>query len=223
MRIVVFGATGLIGQGVLQQALADPEVEEVLVVVRRRIESSSPKLRQLVHEDFMDLEPLADELADLDACLWCLGTSSAGHDEASYTRITYELTMAAAEVLRRRSPGLCFCFVSGAGTDTNGRAMWARVKGRTEDALEAMGLGRVVLLRPGFIRPLPGVWPRDTLYRVMHPLAMGLYPLLRLLGGATSSVEIGKAMLAAARGMGDQERLGSKEINALARRYDARE
>ena len=218
MKVVVFGASGLIGGGVLMEALDSPEVTSVLSIGRRALDLDHPKLRHIVHDDFEDFTPLADQLADLDACFWCLGIASAGLDEQTYTRITVDFTLAAAKVLRERSPNLCFCFVSGAGTDDSerGRFMWARVKGRAENALRGFGFRRVAMFRPGFIRRLRGVKPQRASKRLIQPLSLPFYGLARLFGGASSNVEIGKAMIAVAKGESDATLLTSADINALA-------
>lgn len=220
MNVIIFGASGLIGQGVLHEALDCAGVTKVLSVGRSQMDVDHAKLEQIVHEDFEDFEPIADRLTGLDACFWCLGTASAGVDEATYTRITFDFTMAAATVLLEQSPEICFCFVSGAGTDSSeqGRAMWARVKGKTENALKKLGFRSVFLFRPAFIKPLPGVRPRSALYRLFNPVFLALYPLLRRFGAATSSSEIGRAMIAAAEGKSTQQVLESRDINGLATR-----
>ncbi|MEL6179717.1 MAG: epimerase [Myxococcota bacterium] len=216
MRIVIFGASGLIGQGVLLQALDHPGVECVVSVGRRTLDIDHPKLQQIEHQDFRDFSACAQELQGLDACFWCLGTSSGGMSEADYTRITLDFTIAAAKVLREQSPEICFCFVSGAGTDDTekGRMMWARVKGKAENTLRRMGFRRLHLFRPGFIQSLRGVSSRGRLTRTM---IAGLYPLMARLGMATTNTAIGDAMLAIAAGGSAPEVLDSKAINRLAK------
>lgn len=212
MKVAVFGATGLIGGGVLMEALDHPHVERVVSVGRRSLGIEHPKLREIVHDDFEQFDSIAGELADLDACFWCLGIASAGLDEASYTRITVDFTVAAARVMRERSPDITFCFVSGAGTNEQGRMMWARVKGRAESALRDMGFRRLALFRPGFIRDLGGTKPPSPWSRLVLPI----YGLARLLGGASSNSEIGRAMIAVAMGKSDAQVLDSGDINTLA-------
>ncbi|MDD9943671.1 MAG: hypothetical protein OXU20_21700 [Myxococcales bacterium] len=134
-------------------------------------------------------DSIADELAGLDTCFWCLGISAVGLDEVAYTRITHDYTMAAAKVLRERSPELRFCFVRGAGTDAEGRQMWARVESKTENALKEVGFRDLVLFRPAFIRRVRGNPPRGA-YRVLGPVLSVLDPLLRATGGATSNVDL---------------------------------
>ena len=218
MKVVLFGATGMIGKGVLLEALDHDAVSEVLCIGRRKVDVTHDKLRQIEHADFTDFSALAGELSGLDACFWCLGISSAGMDEARYTEITHAYTMAAARVLHAASPKLCFCFVSGAGTDATerGRSMWARVKGKTENDLKKVGFRELVIFRPAFIRPMRGVGSRTALYRVLYAVIGFLGPAFRALGLATSTVEMGRAMLAAAHGRAEQQILDSRGINDLA-------
>jgi uncharacterized protein YbjT (DUF2867 family) len=137
MKVILFGATGMVGQGALRECLLDPEVEAVLTVGRSATGQQHAKLRELVHKDLLSYSAIEGELAGYDACFFCLGVTSAGMSEAEYTRVTYDIALAAAQTLVRTSPGMTFIFVSGLGTDSTeqGRTMWARVKGRTENAL----------------------------------------------------------------------------------------
>lgn len=223
LRVVIFGATGTIGAGVLLECLDSPEIGEVLSVGRRPTGRKHEKLRELTHEDFTDFSALADELGDLDAAFWCIGVPSAGLSEERYTEVTHDYTMAAAKVLYEQSPDLCFVFVSGAGADDTekGRTMWARVKGRTENDILGMGFRSAVVFRPGMIRPRRGLEHNVRLYGIMTTLMTPLLPVFRAFGSATSTEEIGKAMIAAALGksVGDppKQRLDSGDINELAR------
>ena len=139
MKVILFGATGMVGQGALRECLLDPGVEAVLAVGRRATGESSPKLREIVVDDMSDLSPVSGQLSGYDACFFCLGISSAGMTEADYRRVTYDIAVTAAQILVARSPGLTFVFVSGRGADSTerGRLMWARVKGETENAILA--------------------------------------------------------------------------------------
>src|SRR5215470_865917 len=159
----------MVGQGVLRECLVDPRVAKVLVVGRSAVAVKHDKLAELVRADLTDFGAVADQLAGYDACLFCLGVSAAGMSEAEYTRITYDITLAAAQTLARLSPGSTFIYVSGQGTDSTerGRAMWARVKGRTENALLALPL-KAVMFRPGLIRPLHGIKSKTRLYRMAY-------------------------------------------------------
>ncbi len=219
MNVIVFGASGMVGQGVVRACLLDPEVSQVLVVLRRPLGISHPKLREILHEDFADLAPLAGQFDGLDACFYCLGVSVAGHSEAEYTRITYDFTLAAARAVSERNPSITFTYVSGEGTDSteHGRVMWARVKGRTENALLAMPMNTYIF-RPGYIRPRHGAVSRTRSYRLAYALTSWFYPVLRRLAPAhtTTTEHLGRAMLAVEReGTTDRRILYSRDINRL--------
>lgn len=221
MNVLLFGATGMIGQGVLRECLLDADVERVTVVGRHATGRSEAKLREFVQPDVTDLTPLEREARDSDVCFFCLGTSSAGMDEERYTRVTYDLTLAIAKQLAGINPGMTFVFVSGMGTDSSehGRAMWARVKGRTENALLALPFRAAYMFRPGFIRPVAGARSRTAWYRPLYALLKPLFPLLQRVfpDQITTTAEIGRAMLAIARS-GDSSRvLESRDIRRLAR------
>jgi uncharacterized protein YbjT (DUF2867 family) len=220
MKVLLFGASGMVGQGVLRECLLDPGVERVLAVVRAPTGQRHDKLRELQHDDFMSYGAIAAELDGHDACLFCLGVSSAGMSEADYTRVTYDLTMAAAEALVRLRPAMTFLYVSGAGTDATqkGRSMWARVKGRTENALLALPFARSYMLRPGFIQPRHGVRSKTPLYRVVYVLTAPLAPLFLWLtpGFATTTERLGRAMVHVARHGADKRVLETRDINAIA-------
>ena len=159
MKVLVFGASGMVGQGVLRECLLDPEVSVVLSIARSSTGQQHPKLKEIVHKDFLDFASLETEWAGLDACFFCLGVSSAGMSEENYKRVTYDITLAAAQVLAKLNPNLTFVYVSGAGTDSSerGRVMWARVKGQTENALLRMPFRAAYMFRPGVIVPLHGI------------------------------------------------------------------
>ena len=222
MRVILFGATGMVGQGALRECLADPQVERVLAVGRSPLETSHPKLRQLRIESFLDYSGVEAELAGYDACFFCLGVSSAGMTEAAYQHVSYDFTLAAAQTLARLNPGMSFLYVSRAGTDSSGsgRIMWARVKGRTENALLGLPFKAAYMLRPGFIQPLHGIRSRTRLYRVVYALAGPLVPLLKRLapGLVLTTEELGRAMIRIARDGYGQSILEVGDIRrALAR------
>jgi len=220
MRIILFGATGMVGQGVLRECLLDSGVESVLAIVRSATGREHEKLRELRHEDFNDFSAIEGELAGFDACFFCLGVSSAGMSEQDYSRVTYDFTMAAAGALARRSPGMTFIYVSGAGTDgtERGRTMWARVKGRTENALLRLPFKAACMFRPAFIQPRHGVTSKTRLYRVMYAVMGPLYPVWKTLFPAyvTTTEQVGRAMLEVARRGAPKPVLGNRDINALA-------
>ncbi|WP_371500687.1 epimerase [Kitasatospora sp. NBC_00374] len=218
LRVVVFGASGMVGQGVLRECLLDDRVASVLAVVRSPLGRSHPRLREAATADFADLSPIQDRLGGLDACFYCLGVSAIGMDERQYTRISYDYPLAAARLLLDLNPGLTFTYVTGEGTDRTerSRAMWARVKGRTENDLLALGPD-TYMFRPGFIQPLYGARSRTGWYRAGYAVTAPLLPLLRrfLPDRVTTTETVGRAMLAVAL-RGDAERvLPTREINRL--------
>lgn len=197
MKIVLFGATGMVGGGALLEALDDPRVEEVVVVGRRSCEIRHSKIRELLLRDLLDDGPAGTAFEGADTCLFCLGVSSLGMSEEAYTRVTYDLTLAAARSVLQVGSNPTFCYVSGAGTDTNGRAMWARVKGRTEDALRAMSFRGAYMFRPAYIQPRRGVRSKTGWYRAFYAAFGVLYPLLRpaLPSLVTSTDVLGRALI----------------------------
>ena len=203
MDVILFGATGMVGQGVLRECLLDPDVRRVVVVGRTPLAQQHPKLEEIVHGDLYDLSPIESKLTGLDACFFCLGIASSGMSEEAYTRVTYDITMAAATPLARLNPNLTFIFVSGAGTDSTeqGRIMWARVKGKAENALLRMPFKATYIFRPGVIQPLHGIRSKTKLYRTLYTIMRPLLPLLKRLfpRAITTTEQIGRAMLKVAK------------------------
>jgi uncharacterized protein YbjT (DUF2867 family) len=220
MNVIIFGATGMIGQGVLRECLLDAEVRGVLSVARGATGQRHEKLREVVHADFLDFSAIESELSGFDACFFCLGVTSAGMSEEDYHRVTYGITVAAAQTLSKLNPGMTFVFVSGAGSDSTGqgRVMWARVKGKAENAVLRLPFKAVYVFRPGGIAPLHGIKSRTRLYRMVYAV---FGPLLPWLADAapkyvTTTERIGRAMLNAARNGAPKAILESADINALA-------
>ncbi len=216
LRILLTGASGMVGEGVLLECLQSAAVAAVTVLGRRACGHQHPKLREILTTDFYDLAPLAEQLTGFDACFFCLGASAIGMTEADYTRVSHTLTLHVAATLAARNPGLTFCYVSGAGTDSSekGRQMWARVKGRTENDLRKLSLGQAVAFRPALIQPRPGQLHVLTLYKRLG----WLYPLIRALapGAAGTVTEIARAMMAVARHPAPKLVLEVKDIRTLA-------
>jgi uncharacterized protein YbjT (DUF2867 family) len=219
MKILIFGATGMVGQGVLRECLLAPDVESVVAVGRNATGQQHPKLRDLVHKDMYDYSAIEPQLQGFDACFFCLGVSSVGMKEPEYKRITYDLTLAAATVLARLNPAMTFTYVTGAGTDSSerGSSMWARVKGATENALLRLPFKAAYMFRPGMIQPLHGIRSKTPLYDaaivVLRPvlgLAHNLWP-----NKVTTTEKIGRAMLAVARNGAPKVLLDPADINAL--------
>lgn len=195
IKIIITGATGMVGEGVLLDCLSNPEVASVLIINRRTAGVIHPKLKEIIHADFYDLSPIADQLVGYDACYFCLGISSVGMKEPDYFKTTYTLTMHVAETLAPRNPNMVFCYVSGAGTDSTekGRQMWARVKGKTENDLMKLPFKRVYAFRPGFIKPVAGQKFVNKLYKYvnwMFPIFRPLFP-----GGFCRVTEIARSMV----------------------------
>ncbi|MFF2554505.1 NAD-dependent epimerase/dehydratase family protein [Nocardia sp. NPDC058058] len=220
MKVILFGATGMIGQGVLAECLRDERVQQVLAVGRGALGIESPKLRELVQPDPSDLSAISGELAEFDACFFCLGVSSVGMKEADYRRITYDLTLRVANTLAAANPKMTFIYVSGQGTDSTeqGRSMWGRVKGKTENDLLALPF-QAYMFRPGFVQPMDGVVSKTPLYRAAYAVTGPLIPLFKRLApnAVNDNREIGRAMISVAASGADTRVLKPREINARAR------
>lgn len=203
MNVLILGATGMVGQGVLRECLLDQGVSRVVTLGRATTGRPHPKLTEIVHADLLDLSRVEDRLRGLDACFYCLGVSAAGLSEGEYGRISYEMTLSVAEALVRSSPNLTFVYVSGAGTDSTerGRVMWARVKGRTENALLRLPFRSAYMLRPGLIVPMHGVKSKTRLYRVFYTMLGPVLPMLRKLfpRSIVTTEQMGRAMLGLVR------------------------
>jgi uncharacterized protein YbjT (DUF2867 family) len=220
MKVILFGASGMVGQGVLRECLLDPNVESVLVVGRTPLAQQHKKLREIIHKDFFDFRAIENEMRGYDACFFCLGVTSAGMTEANYRRVTYDVTLAAAQTLAKLNPTMIFIYVSGLGTDSTekGRSMWARVKGQTENALLRLPFKAAYMFRPGYIQPLHGIKSKTNWYRLMYAVVAPIYPLLRTLFPkyVTTTEEIGRAMLEVAKNGSADRILESKDIHRRA-------
>ena len=221
MNVLIFGATGMIGQGVLRECLAAPDVANVLTVGRTPTGQMHPKLRELVHAEMWDYRNMEAEMADFDACFFCIGVASAGVDEQKYTHITYDMTLALAHTLVKCNPQMVLVYVSSVGADSSeqGRLMWARVRGKTENALLKLPLRGVYIFRPGMVEPV-GVTSRTPAYRVFYTLMKPLLPVMRKLlpDQVLSTPQLGQAMLAVVRHGAPKRVLESGDINALSQR-----
>jgi uncharacterized protein YbjT (DUF2867 family) len=219
MKVILFGATGMVGQGVLRECLLDPDVEQVLTVGRSATGQQHLKLREITHKNLFDLEPLERDLQGYDACFYCLGVTSLGMTETDYRRITYAMTIAAAETLVKLNPEMTFIYVSGAGTDSSeqGRVMWARVKGQTENALLQMPFKGAYMFRPGAIQPLHGIKSKTRLYQAFCVI---FGPLLSLGKRwfpkyVTTTEQVGRAMIQVVRRGAGKGVLESIDINTI--------
>lgn len=221
MKVILFGATGMVGQGVLRECLLDSGVDLVLAIGRRPSGVQNSKLREIVHTDLFNYASIESQLRGFDACFFCLGVSSLGMKPEDYERITYGITLAAAETLSRLNSQMTFTYVSGAGTDTSeqGRVAWARVKGRTENALLRLPFKAAYMFRPGFIQPLHGIRSKTAAVRIFYILSSPLMVLLRRIAPnlIVTSEELGRAMLIVARNGAPKRILEVRDIAALAR------
>jgi uncharacterized protein YbjT (DUF2867 family) len=219
MNVILFGTTGMVGQGALRECLLDPGVDRVLCIGRSSTGQRHPKLREILHADLFDLTPAEDQLAGYDACFFCLGVSSVGMQEDAYRRVTYDLTLAVARTLARLNPAMIFVYVSGAGTDSSerGRSMWARVKGATENALLRLPFKAAYMFRPGAILPLHGIVSKTRAYRIFYAMTRPLWRPLRAAfpRAITTTEQVGRAMLRVARRGAPKPILESADINAL--------
>jgi uncharacterized protein YbjT (DUF2867 family) len=219
LKIILFGATGMVGQGVLRECLLDPDVESVLAIVRNHSLPQNDKLREIVHQDIADLSAIEGRLAGYDACFFCLGVSAVGMEEEAYRRVTYDLTLSVARTLAKLTPTMTFIYVSGAGTDSTerGRRMWARVKGRTENALLQMPFKAVFLFRPAYIQPLHGIRTKTRWYGAAYALMRPLYPLWKMLfpNYVTTTECVGRAMLSVTKRGFPKPVLENRDINGM--------
>jgi uncharacterized protein YbjT (DUF2867 family) len=220
MNVILFGATGMVGQGVLRECLLDPEVESVMAIGRSAIEQQHEKLHEIVLKTLTDLSSVENRLSGYDACFFCLGVSSAGMSEDDYRRVTYDLSLSVAATLARLNPAMTFIYVSGAGTDSSehGRMMWARIKGKTENALLAMPFKAAYMFRPGYIQPMHGVRTKTKWYGTAYAIMAPLYPLLRRLFPryVTTTEQLGRAMISVAKTSATKRVLESNDINAIS-------
>jgi uncharacterized protein YbjT (DUF2867 family) len=220
VKVLLFGATGMVGQGVLRECLAAPDVELVQAIGRTPTGRQHPKLREVVHADMSHYENVEEELKGFDACFFCLGVSSTKMSERKYTHVTHDLTLAAAETLARLNPQMAFIYLSGAGADQTGQSktMWERVRGGTEKALLALPFKAVYIFRPGMIQPLGGIKSKTPAYRVFYSLMKPLLPLLRKLfpKEIVSTAQMGQAMLKVVRQLPPRRVLERGDIAALS-------
>ena len=221
IKVIIFGSTGMIGQGVLQECLSNVQVESVLVINRHPGDTAHVKVREIVQSDFFDLAVISKDLADCNACFFCLGTSSAGLNESEYHKITYELTMNVARALLEINNEITFCYISGAGTDSSekGRTMWARVKGKTENDLLKLPFKAVYSLRPGYIQPMNGIRSRTRLYNMLYMIFKPFYFILRHFEGVvTNTTTLGKAMITLSLNGSVKAVLESRDINEIVKK-----
>jgi nucleoside-diphosphate-sugar epimerase len=218
IRVIITGVTGMVGEGVLMESLIHPDVEKVLVINRKPCGFNHPKLTEILHTNFLDLSPVADQLHDYDACFFCLGVSSVGMKEDKYYTLTYTLTMHMAEILSKQNPGMTFCYISGAGTDSSekNRMFWARIKGKTENDLMKLKFKNVYAFRPGMIIPTKGqknVHKYYNAFGFLFPFFRTVFPKF-----VSTLTELGLAMIHSVTKGYEKPVLEVKDIITLSKR-----
>jgi uncharacterized protein YbjT (DUF2867 family) len=220
MKVILFGASGMIGQGVLRECLLDPEITSVLCIGRSTVGQQNEKLREIICKDLYDFTPIENDLRGYDACLFCLGVSSAGMTESDYSHVTYDLTIAVAKTLVIQNPGMTFIYISGMGADSTekGRTMWARVKGKTENALLGLPFKAAYMFRPGLIQPMHGIKSKTKSYRIMYAIMSPIVPLLTAAFPkyVTTTEKLARAMINAAKRGAPNPIIETRDINALS-------
>jgi uncharacterized protein YbjT (DUF2867 family) len=220
MNVLITGATGMVGKGVLMECLDHQDVKQVLSISRRPIGLKHPKLKELIHEDFSEFASVAGQLTGYDACFACMGVSSAGLKEEQYKRLTYDFTLSLARELLQINPEMTLTYVSGVGTDSTekGRTMWARIKGKTENDLLNLGFRQAYMFRPGGIIPLRGIQPSSKLYRILIGNLKWLLKLMKKIspGSIVDTTQVGLAMINVARKGYSNKVLTPKDIQILA-------
>jgi len=214
-NVIITGATGMVGEGVLMQCLNSPEIDRVLVINRKPSGYSHAKLKEIIHPDFFDFSAIESQLIGYNACFFCLGITSVGADQETYYKMTYTLTMHVAQTLSKLNSDMTFCYVSGGGTNSHSRLKWAQVKGKTESDLTKLPFEQVFNFRPGFIKPLPGQKYAHKFYTYINwlfPLGRAIYP-----GGFCTMAELGDAMINTLSHTNERRILEGKDIIALSK------
>jgi len=217
MKVIITGATGMVGEGVLQECLVNPAIEKILLVNRKSSGYSHPKLEEVLHGNFNDIDPIANKMPGYDACYFCAGVSSVGMNEEDYYAATYTLTLNFAKALAGLNPQMVFCYVSGAGTDSTGKQMWARVKGKTENDLIKLPFKAVYNFRPAFMKPTRGAKNIKGFYKVIN----ALYPVFRMFSSTyfLTLEEVARAMIYVSMKGYEKQILEVKDIADLSKQY----
>jgi uncharacterized protein YbjT (DUF2867 family) len=220
MKVIIFGATGMVGQSALRECLLDEKVQEILTIGRNRTGQQHKKLNEIELNNLTDLSSIENKITGFDACFFCLGVSSTGMKEEEYTRITYDITLSVAKTLARLNPQITFIYVSGSGTDSSekGRSMWARVKGKTENALLHLPFKAAYMFRPSVIIPLHGVKSKTKLYQFFYDVIKPLNSLLLKLNSVITSEQLGKAMIEVARNGYSNPIIESNQLKKISMR-----
>jgi uncharacterized protein YbjT (DUF2867 family) len=221
MKIIITGATGMVGSEVVRQALTDNDITKVIALVRRPLAMQHPKLAVIIHKDFLDYTSVTDVLKEADACIWCLGVSQLQVSKEEYIKITHDYAVEAAKAMIAANPEITFLFVSGDGADNTeqSKTIFAREKGRTENDLKKLGIKNLYIFRPGAIKPVNGYSNVPFTYRIGYAAIKILYPLIKILSPSLiiKSTEIAKAVLYISKKGYEQQLIGNKEMIALSK------
>lgn len=224
IKVIITGSTGMIGKGILYECLENPSISSILLINRTSIEMEHEKIKEILIEDFHNLSPFRDVLSGYDACYYCLGVSSYRMKEKEYNEITYKMTLHLAKLLSDINPDLSLCYVSAVGSDSSeqGRSMWARVRGKTENAILKLPLKSAYLFRPGYVQPMKGIKSKTSMYTTMYTIVKPFYPIFKYLipNKVTTTSAIGKAMIYTSLHGSDKTILYNKDINELAVKLD---
>jgi len=220
LKVIIFGSTGMVGKGVLYECIDSQNVESILLINRSSLNVKSPKVKEILHDDFSNFSSIENELKGYDACYFSLGVSSAGMKEEKYRTITYGYTLAAASILRKINDNMTFIYVSGAGTDTTeaGRTMWARIKGKTENDIIKLGFKAAYMYRPGYIQPEKGIKSKTKLYNALYVVTKPLYPIFNILipNQLTTTTKLGKSMINVTLKPYSNNIITNRDINIIA-------
>lgn len=218
-KVVITGTTGMVGKGVLLECIDHPSIDRILIVNRNTLGMDHPKVKEVLVKDFFDLSDISAELKGYDACFFCLGITSLGQSEASYSKTTYDLTLNFAKTFIDQNEKKTFCYVSGTGTDSSekGRTMWARIKGKTENSLLEMPFKKAYMFRPGYIQPLRDIKSKTQWYAALYLVFKPIYLILKHFPStATNTTNMGLAMINSLDGKYSKSILENKDINELS-------
>lgn len=214
MKVIITGSTGMVGEGVLHVCLNNSEITDILVINRKSCQVTNPKLKEIIHQDFLDFTAIESQLKGYDTCFFCLGISSLGISKEMYYKMTYSLTIHVAGVLAKQNPEMTFCYISGAGTDSSEKGnSWASVKGKTENDLMKLPFKNVFAFRPGFIKPIEGLKHTHSFYKYiswLYPVGRGIYP-----AGFCTLTELASAMIKVVKNGFSKKILEGKDIIKL--------
>ncbi|MFM1913231.1 MAG: hypothetical protein RIR51_1069 [Bacteroidota bacterium] len=197
MNILITGTTGMVGKGVLLEALIDERISHIKLINRKSIGIVHPKIKEIIHEDFQNISSIEDQLNEIDACIFCMGVSSVGLKEAEFNKLTFDIVKEFADKLYELNPNSQFSYISGSGTDSSekGKLMWARIKGKTENYILNKGFKSSFAFRPGIIIPEKGIQSKTKIYNAAYIILRPFFPLFKLSKNVTTTTKLGKAML----------------------------